>query len=184
MTKSDPLPVIEYVEISEVSRGEIANIASYRRGDEPSRARRKLQHGDTVVSTVRPDRGSYFLAMNPSEHLIASTGFAVLTPTKVPWSFLHTAVTMPDVFAHLGQIADGGAYPAVRPEVIGAIEVPIPDNPATLDAFHRFCGPLFERAAANREEARTLSSLRDTLLPKLLSGELRVPEQLQDQAAL
>jgi hypothetical protein len=74
-----------------------------------------LRHGDTVLSTVRPDRGSYFLALNPPENRIASTGFAVLTPTKVPWSFLHAALTQPEVSDHLGHMADGGAYPCRAP---------------------------------------------------------------------
>jgi type I restriction enzyme S subunit len=166
------LETLEYVEISEVSRGNIANIANYQRGEEPSRARRRLRHGDTVLSTVRPDRGSYFLSLNPPKNRVCSTGFAVLTPSKVPWSFLHVALTLPDVSDHLGQMADGGAYPAVRPEVIGAIQVSLPKNPKVLEAFHRTCAPLIEQAEANRTQSRTLATLRDTLLPKLLSGEL------------
>ncbi len=182
--KNDDLETLEYVEISEVSLGNIANIATYPRGDEPSRARRRLRHGDTVLSTVRPDRGSYFLALNPPENRVASTGFAVLTPTKVPWSFLHAALTQPEVSDHLGQMADGGAYPAVRPEIIGAMQVALPNEPKILDAFHRTCAPLFEQAEANRTQSRSLAILRDTLLPKLLSGELSVQssESLVDNA--
>ena len=172
--KNDDLETLEYVEISEVSRGKIANIATYPRGEEPSRARRRLRHGDTVLSTVRPDRGSYFLALNPPENRVASTGFAVLTPTKAPWSFLHAALTQPEVSDHLGQMADGGAYPAVRPEIIGAMQVALPNEPKILEAFHRTCAPLFEQAEANRIQSRTLATLRDTLLPKLLSGDLSV----------
>ena len=175
--KSDDLEMLEYVEISEVSRGNITNIVTYPRGDEPSRARRRLLHGDTVLSTVRPDRGSYFLSLSPPVNRVASTGFAVLTPTKVPWSFLHAALTQPDVSDHLGQMADGGAYPAVRPEVIGAMQVALPNEPKILDAFHCICGPLFELAEANRTQSRTLATLRDTLLPKLLSGELSVDQR-------
>jgi type I restriction enzyme S subunit len=172
--KYDDLETLEYVEISEVSRGNIANIANYQRGEEPSRARRRLRHGDTALSTVRPDRGSYFLSLNPPENRVCSTGFAVLTPSKVPWSFLHVTLTLPEVSDHLGQMADGGAYPAVRTEVIGAMQVSLPKNPKVLEAFHRACAPLFEQAEANRTQSRTLATLRDTLLPKLLSGELSV----------
>jgi type I restriction enzyme S subunit len=174
--KNDDLGTLEYVEISEVSRGNIANIATYPRGEEPSRARRRLRHGDTVLSTVRPDRGSYFLALNPPANRVASTGFAVLTPTKVPWSFLHGALTQPEVSDHLGQMADGGAYPAVRPEIIGAMQVALPNEPKILEAFHHTCAPLLEQAEANRTQSRTLATMRDTLLPKLLSGELSVEQ--------
>lgn len=181
--KNDDLETLEYVEISEVSRGNIANIATYTRGEEPSRARRRLRHGDTVLSTVRPDRGSYFLAQNPPENRVASTGFAVLTPTKVPWSFLHAALTLPEVSDHLGQMADGRAYPAVRPEIIGVMQVALPNEPKILEAFHRTCAPLFEQAEANRAQSRTLATLRDTLLPKLLSGELSVASVVKEVSA-
>ena len=178
--KSDDLDTLEYVEISEVSRGNIANIATYQRGEEPSRARRRLRYGDTVLSTVRPDRGSYFLALNPPENRVVSTGFAVLTPTKAPWAFIHAALTQADFYEHLGQMADGGAYPAVRPEIIGAWKVAVPDQAGILDAFQNICAPLFEQAEANRSQSRTLATLRDTLLPKLLSGKLRAPEALRE----
>jgi len=174
--KGDELDQIEYVEISEVMRGNIANIQTYERGEEPSRARRRLRHGDTVLSTVRPDRGAYFLCLNPSPNLIGSTGFAALTPTKAPWSFIHAAMTQTDVFEYLGQQADGGAYPAVRPEIIGALEVPWPNKSEMVEDFHRTCAPLYEHAELNRQESRILAALRDALLPKLLSGELRVPD--------
>ena len=176
LNKGDELDRIEYVEISEVSRGSIANIQVFQRGKEPSRARRRLRHGDTGLSTVRPERGSYFLSLNPSPSLIASTGFAVVTPTKAPWSFIHAALTHPEVSEHLGQQADGGAYPAVRPEIIGKWEVPWPHKPENVEQFHRACATLYERAEHNRRESRTLAALRDALLPKLLSGEIRVKD--------
>ncbi|MCS5694358.1 hypothetical protein NZK33_20610, partial [Cyanobium sp. FGCU-6] len=133
----------------------------------------------TTLRRRRPVRGvicviKYFLALHPPENRVASTGFTVLTPTRVPWSFLHAALTQPEVSDHLGQMADGGAYPAVRPEVIGAIQVPLPNEPKILEGFHHTCGPLFEQADAHRTQSRSLVTLRDTLLPKLLSGELKV----------
>lgn len=179
LAKNDELDQIEYVEISEVSRGNIANIQIYERGDEPSRARRRLRHGDTVMSTVRPDRGSYFLCLNPSPNLIASTGFAVLTPTKAPWSFIHAAMTQPEIFEYLGQHADGGAYPAVRPEVIGNLSVPWSAQPRILESFHQACAPLYEHAETNRIESLKLLALRDTLLPKILGGQLSVADLTQ-----
>lgn len=174
--RNDPLDMIDYIEISEVSRGEVRQVARYSRESEPSRAKRRLSHGDTVISTVRPDRGSHFLCLQPPDSLIASTGFAVISPRAVGWAFLYTALTMPQVGLELGRMADGAAYPAVRPEVIAALSVVVPDNDAVLAAFERTVRPLYERSEASRRESRVLGSLRDALLPKLISGELRVPE--------
>jgi type I restriction enzyme S subunit len=46
----------------------------------------------------------------------------------------------------------------------------------TLGAYNQAAEPLFKRIVLNKQESRTLAALRDALLPKLLSGELRVPE--------
>ena len=179
--KNDELDQIEYVDISAVTRGDIGSIQVFARGAEPSRARRRLRHGDTVLSTVRPDRGAHFLSLNPGPNLIASTGFAVVSPFKVPWSIMYSALTRDEVSAYLGHVADGGAYPAIRPELIGSLTLTLPPESALLDTFHAICGPLYERAALNRQQSVTLAEIRDTLLPRLLSGELRVPTDLLNE---
>lgn len=176
LNKRDELERVEYIEISEVMRGDVLNVQEFVRGQEPSRARRRLRHGDTVISTVRPDRGAYFLCLNPSLHLIASTGFAVLTPIKAPWSFVYSAATQPEIFPHLGRLADGGAYPAISPEAICKWEIAVPYESQILAKYQELCAPLFEFSVANRVNSRTLAALRDALLPKLLSGEIRVRE--------
>jgi len=45
-----------------------------------------------------------------------------------------------------------------------------------LRAFSEAMKPLFKRVYANRQQAQTLAHLRDTLLPRLISGQLRLPE--------
>ena len=176
LSRRDGLDVIDYIEISEVMRGEIGTVVRYERGAEPSRARRCLRHGDSVLSTVRPDRGAYFLCLNPPKALIASTGFAVLSPRDGNWAFLYSALTRHEVGEELGRLADGGAYPAVRPEAIGALGFVILRGSQIVSAFQKLAGPLFERAQQNGAEVKSLAALRDTLLPKLLSGELRVKD--------
>ena len=62
---------------------------------------------------------------------------------------------------------------------IGAKLLSRPHVHPTL-AYHRLCGPLLERAEANRIESRTLANLRDTLLPQLLTGELSAKSTLNE----
>jgi type I restriction enzyme S subunit len=45
-----------------------------------------------------------------------------------------------------------------------------------MRSFEKLARPLFERIVANTREAQSLATLRDTLLPKLISGELRVED--------
>jgi type I restriction enzyme S subunit len=59
-----------------------------------------------------------------------------------------------------------------------------PENILTI--FNNSVGPMFDRWYANLFETNTLASLRDTLLPKLISGELHVPdaEKFVEEAGL
>nr|WP_176024255.1 restriction endonuclease subunit S [Brucella pseudintermedia] len=56
---------------------------------------------------------------------------------------------------------------------LGELLILVPSGPV-LDAFDKFTDPVLKRIAANDEESRTLVSLRDLLLPKLISGEVRI----------
>jgi type I restriction enzyme S subunit len=51
----------------------------------------------------------------------------------------------------------------------------VPSTPV-LDAFDHRVRPIFERIQKGNEQSSSLSALRDTLLPKLISGELRLPD--------
>jgi type I restriction enzyme S subunit len=51
----------------------------------------------------------------------------------------------------------------------------VPTQPV-LTAFNRSCQPWYDRIVANKQQSRTLATLRDTLLPKLVSGQLHVKD--------
>ncbi|MCK9295184.1 MAG: restriction endonuclease subunit S [Desulfobulbaceae bacterium] len=171
--KGDVFDHIEYIEISEVNRGAIGKTSIYSYGTEPSRAKRKLKHGDTVLSTVRPNRGAYFLALNSSSTLIASTGFAVFSPVAVPPSFLYLLLTSSEKLEYYGHVADGGAYPAINPNLIMDIDIVIPGEDA-LNDFQSVADSLFKKIDNNNRQSATLAKIRDVLLPKLMNGEIPV----------
>jgi type I restriction enzyme S subunit len=175
ISKDYPNSEIEYIDISSVSIGHLENTASYSLNDAPSRAKRLVKHGDTIWSTVRPNRKSYLFISNPIDNLVVSTGFAVLTPTNIPPSFLYFWVTTDEFVDYLVSNADGSAYPAVLPERFAEAEIPLPPKDF-LDKFENFIGVMLDRIAHNEKESRTLASLRDSLLPKLMRGEVHVED--------
>jgi type I restriction enzyme S subunit len=67
----------------------------------------------------------------------------------------------------------GVAIPGLNSTAVRSLGVLIPPPPI-VQAFTKQAAPLFTRILANAKQSRTLATLRDTLLPKLLSGELSV----------
>ena len=164
--------VVRYVDLANAKNGEIAEVQNMDGVDIPSRARRILRQGDTIVGTVRPGNRSF--ALVGEANLTGSTGFAVLRPHNPHWlEFVYLVATSEFNIERLTHLADGGAYPAVRPEVVIQEDVAIPTQ-EVAKAFHQHVQPLFAKIQANRGQALYLAQLRDTLLPKLLSGQLRI----------
>ncbi|MFZ3355087.1 MAG: restriction endonuclease subunit S [Xanthobacteraceae bacterium] len=173
-SKENRPKIIDYVDLSNTKFGYIETLTAYSREDAPSRAQRVLRPGDTIIGTVRPGNGSYALISQGG--LTGSTGFAVLRPAKPEYrEFVYLAATARDNIDRLAHLADGAAYPAVRPEVVAATQVVRPGE-EVIESFSDICAPLISKIAASDRESRTLAALRDTLLPKLISGELRVKE--------
>jgi type I restriction enzyme S subunit len=166
--------VINYVDLSNTKHGRIEAIIRYAEQNAPSRAQRVLQPGDTIIGTVRPGNRSYALIY--TKGLTGSTGFAVLRPRKTEYTeFVYLAATAPKIIEALAHLADGGAYPAVRPEIIIASRV-IRTNEKLINRFSEAINPLFVKLAYNENQSRNLAILRDTMLPKLISGDLRVKD--------
>ena len=162
---------IVYVDLANTKWGVIEETQYFKPDDAPSRAQRVLRSGDTIVGTVRPGNGSY--ALVATDGLIGSTGFAVLRPkTLCLREFVYLAATSDKNISALAALADGGAYPAVRPDVVADTPCCLP--PAkVLEAFHTVTSVIVDRIAAARSQSAELAAIRDTLLSKLISGELR-----------
>ncbi len=164
--------VIEYVDLSGTKWGNIDSVSTYAEMDAPSRAQRVLRQGDTIIGTVRPGNGSYALVSDPG--LTGSTGFAVLRPRQSDFTeFTYLAASSRRNIDRLSRLADGAAYPAVRPDVVANTEIVVPSEDI-LACFSDSVVTLFARAAMSKRESKTLISLRDSLLPELLSGKLKV----------
>lgn len=80
--------------------------------------------------------------------------------------------------------ANGSTFMEISKKAFRPIPALLPLQPV-IDGFVEVAGALFERLVANERQARALVDLRDALLPRLISGKLRVPEaQAQLEEAL
>lgn len=73
----------------------------------------------------------------------------------------------------LASLNAGSAVPSMTTDILNAMELPIPD----ADTFYKFeniVAPLYQAMQQNAQESSKLAELRDSLLPRLMSGELDV----------
>ena len=107
---------------------------------------------------------------------IASTEFLVATPRDgVAREYVYALFTSSmflDVFTTL-VTGTSGSHQRVKSEFLLEMDTIIPPT-ACMDSFVRIARPLYARVIHNLIECRTFADIRDALLPKLVSGELRV----------
>lgn len=165
---------IYYVDLANTKNGIISDTQIFTDEDAPSRARRILLPGDTIFGTVRPGNLSFTLIGDGNPQLTGSTGFAVLTPKDSTLrEIVYLITTSEENISRLTHLADGAAYPAVRPNVV-TDEICFLPSKMVVDSFHKFAGPLFDLIMSNQKENINLSQIRDSILPKLMSGKIRV----------
>ena len=71
--------------------------------------------------------------------------------------------------------ANGSTFMEISKKAFRPIPALVP-SPEIVNEFVEVAGVLFERLIENEKQAQTLATLRDTLLPRLISGQLRLPE--------
>ncbi len=169
-------PTVEYVDLSSTKWGNIEATTSLDWEAAPSRARRIAKAGDTIMGTTRPGNGSF--AYISRDGLTVSTGFAVLSPRSAMYrDSVYIAATSVENIERLANLADGhgGAYPAVKPNEVTDTVIVFPGDEA-LASFADLVSPIREKIEHAKAESRTLARTRDLLLPKLMSGEIRLAE--------
>lgn len=145
----------------------------------------KFVNGDTLVARITPclenGKTAFVDFLADGEVGWGSTEYIVLRPLG----------DIPPVFAYLlartnnfrnfaiQQMTGSSGRQRVPAGSLTKFKIIAPENNSPIfRAFGQLVSPLFRRISATAQQSRNLAGLRDTLLPKLMSGEIQVPEAL------
>lgn len=175
LSKADKFQAILYLDTGSITENYIDSLQELNPliDEVPSRAKRKVQQGDIVYSTVRPNLKHYGLLHNPPHNLIVSTGFAVLHNIDISVSneYLYMWLTNNTVLEVLQSIAENSVstYPSLNVNDLLDVEIIVPDS-CTLSETNKVLHSIFEVIAENNRQIRVLNSSQSVLLPKLFSS--------------
>ncbi len=131
-----------------------------------------------LLSKLNPHIPRVWLPVDVGIHAVCSTEFLVFVPAGgASREFIYCAFTTEQFQQLLCQLVTGtsNSHQRVKPDGVSTMIAVIPQS-EVLKAFASLVKPIFERIGQNRLQAQTLASLRDTLLPRLISGQLRLPK--------
>lgn len=160
-----------YIALEHMPRRCIA-LSTWDMADDLESNKFQFRKGEILFGKLRP----YFhkVGVAPVDG-VCSTDIVVVTPKGEGWFGFVLGHVSSDAFVeHANAGSTGTKMPRTSWNDMARFSIVIPSD-ALSDAYTGFVRPMVDRIIASIYEGRTLAGLRDALLPKLLSGELRVP---------
>ena len=161
-----------YIGLEHMPRRCIA-LSDWGYADELESNKFKFQRGEILFGKLRP----YFHKVGVAPlGGVCSTDILVIRPKEPEWfGFVLGHVSSVELVNHTDAASTGTKMPRTNWNDVSRFEVALP--PESLAAeFSKQIRPMIDRIIANIHESKTLTALREALLPKLLSGQLRVPQ--------
>jgi|SRR5579871_544117 len=137
----------------------------------------RVANGTVLLSKLNPEiERVWLIDARPSERSVCSTEFLVLKP-RSPFtrSFVYCLARSPLFRQQIEGLVTGTSKSHQRAQVESILQLPVViPAPPVVSAFDRGADSLLARTLECRRESSILVALRDTMLPKLISGELSV----------
>ncbi len=141
----------------------------------------KLADGDVLVykdggkpGELRPAVSYVSEGFPFSEACINEHVFRVRVKEELGQHIAYLALSEEHCMWQMRELATGVAQPGLNQSAMKALATILPDDPVLLTAFTKLVQPLLDGCNEKAVESQTLATLRDALLPRLMSGELRV----------
>jgi type I restriction enzyme S subunit len=136
-----------------------------------------VTRSSVLLSKLNPHIPRIWLPdLHPTRRSVCSTEFIVAS-TRPGYSreFLFSLFTSAAFATTYGTLVTGttGSHQRIRPESVLEMKTVIPP-PKLVEGFTTIAKPMFDQINRNIEQSRTLATLRDTLVPKVLSGQVRI----------
>ncbi len=157
-------PFVNYLDTGSITDNRIERIQCLKLNKDklPDRARRKIEPGDIVFSTVRPNQRHFGLLRDVPENFLASTGFAVFRAREdiADTGFIYWFLVQERIINQLHTIAEHStsAYPSIRPSDIKNLNIDLPPLPEQR-AIAGILSALDDKIALNRRMNETLEAM-------------------------
>jgi type I restriction enzyme S subunit len=177
---TDPEYEFDYIDISAVGTGHLtAEPERMRFAASPARARRIVSQNDTLVSTVRTYLKAIYFMTSDRTDVIASTGFAVLTPhAGLDARFFAYTLQSPSFINQVVWNSDGVAYPAINETRLGTLKLALPpsreEQSAIIRHLERETATVDLGIEAAKRELAVIQEFRTRLVADVVTGQLDI----------
>ena len=135
----------------------------------------KLNHGDCLIAMTGAAVGKVGIIDTSEEEFLLNQRVGRFQPVEYYEEYVKTLTKTEQFFDTIQSEAQGSAQPNISATGIEEVKIIKPSD-TVIKAFAKVLQPIFTKILFHQSEVHILQKTRDTLLPKLLSGELDVSE--------
>jgi len=173
-------PEVVFINTGDVLEGDFLHSKRSPHVSLPGQAKKSIRPDDILFSEIRPANKRYAYVDIDSSDYVVSTKFMIIRGSKeIHPRLLYRILTAKETLNEFQLQAESrsGTFPQITFDSISHLPIVLP--PIDIqEAFQRTVTKMDTQIKVNKQQSRTLATLRDTLLPKLLSGEIRVSDAL------
>jgi type I restriction enzyme S subunit len=148
-------------------------ITNFEKGNKLKTNIYKLSEFDILFGSIRPYFGK--AGFSPINGIVAGTIFSYLPVRKDLYSYILCLTTSRFFIDFIIKYSRGTKMPIINWDDFVSYKGVVPENDKLLESFNNMIMPLLKEIKENINMNQDLSNIRDVLLPKLMSGEIRVP---------
>ncbi len=167
-----------FLNTGDIENGFVLNHKYMNIKDMPGQAKKSIQENDILYSEIRPINRHFAFVNFAAQEYIVSTKLMVLRANDNISSIrLYQYLTSEDVINALQHEAESrsGTFPQIRFENIKSLKILIGSDNVEKQ-YTKYIGNIYKMIFQYRKEIMRLAQLRDTLLPRLMSGELAITD--------
>jgi len=180
VTPADVDDATPYIGLEHMPRRDIT-LADWGNAAAVTSSKFRFRTGDILFGKLRP----YFHKVGPAPlEGVCSTDIVVMHPTRPEYmAWLLMLVASDDFVSHTNQTSAGTKMPRTNWNDMAGFPVALPPS-SLARSFEDLVRPMLDMIRASIHESCQLAGLRDYLLPKLLSGEVRVAPAIAETEAV
>jgi len=167
-------PEVVFINTGDVLEGDFLHSKWSPHAGLPGQAKKSIRPDDILFSEIRPANKRYAYVDFDSSNYVVSTKFMIIHGSKeIHPRLLYRILTARETLDEFQVQAESrsGTFPQITFDSISHLPIVLP--PIEIqEAFQRAVGKMDAQIKVNKQQSRILATMRDTLLPKLLSGEM------------
>jgi type I restriction enzyme S subunit len=187
VSKTYPLKKVKeviFLNTGDIQNGKFLHSLKSEPSTLPGQAKKSISKSDILYSEIRPINKRFAYVYFDAPDYVVSTKLMVLrSAAEIDSLFQYFILTQQEQIEYLQHLAESrsGTFPQITFSELSTIKIALPRFDMVNEFVNNVLKPYFDNQFNLDKENEVLSKLRDTLLPKLISGELEVSEALNEK---